>query len=949
MSTATRSGGAQAEPGPRAAPVDDVPPTTLKRYDAFISYSHAQSRAVAVALQRELERFAKPWYRSRRLRIFRDETDLAASPHLWSVIEQALAASQWLILMASSDAARSPWVRREVAWWLANRSVERILIAVTGGEVAWADDDVDWDRTDALPQELAGSFADEPLWVDLRRLVPSPSANTDLGTAGGRPVHLGDLVAEFAAPIHGRDKDSLVGEHVRQLRRTRRTVQSAVAALTVLLTVAVTAGIVAVGQRNDAVRQRDLANARRVAAQADALRERRPDLSLLLAVEALKIAPVAEAQASIAATLGRSHFAGSLPGSQDQINDVDAHPAGRTVATASSDGAVVLWDISDRLRRTRLSTLTGSAGPVEAIDFDRGGHLLAAAGPMATVLWDVTDQARPRRLAQLAGSAAVRFSPTVDVLFAAGALWDVSDRSRPVRLASVPAGAAVRDADISDDGRTLAVAARPNPTTLWDVTNPRRPSRLAEIGEPGDAVAVNADGRFLALAPRDGPAQVWRISNRARPVAAGSLAGATGTTVFDIAFSPDASTVATAEGDGTGVWSFKDPEHPVQSFRLHGHAHEVYAVTYAMGGQRLVTGGPDGVALVWSTVDQENAIQLARLGWYDAEPDILRFSRDDQTLVTAGDDDVTDIWEISDRADPVHLAAIGSAGDFTFQVDLSPDGTTMVRGVADQAPTLWDITNPSHPTRLADVGTVPGRADFAPDGRTLVRHSALSGADLWDVSRRDRPVRIGAVGPIADTVGNWAAFSPDGRTLAITGPADTELWRTADPYRPVRLSTIHGVGRGVAFRPDGRILAGVDAGSVLSLWDVTRADRPVRVGSVPGTNGGYNVVFVPDGRTVVTGSSDAVAVVWDVTNPAAPIRAGQANGHSGSVYNVAMSHDGRTLATGSSDRTVALWDMPAQVADLRSPVAVACALAGPSISRGDWEQYLPDLRRRDVC
>ena len=38
-------------------------------YDAFLSYSH---RGVAVAVQRGLERFAKPWYERRALRVFRD-------------------------------------------------------------------------------------------------------------------------------------------------------------------------------------------------------------------------------------------------------------------------------------------------------------------------------------------------------------------------------------------------------------------------------------------------------------------------------------------------------------------------------------------------------------------------------------------------------------------------------------------------------------------------------------------------------------------------------------------------------------------------------------------------------------------------------------------------------------------------------------------------------------
>lgn len=59
-------------------------------YDAFISYSHALDGAVAQALQTGLERFAKPWYQLRALRVFRDTTSLSANPGLWSSIETAL-------------------------------------------------------------------------------------------------------------------------------------------------------------------------------------------------------------------------------------------------------------------------------------------------------------------------------------------------------------------------------------------------------------------------------------------------------------------------------------------------------------------------------------------------------------------------------------------------------------------------------------------------------------------------------------------------------------------------------------------------------------------------------------------------------------------------------------------------------------------------------------------
>ena len=49
-------------------------------YNAFISYSHAADGKLAPELQRALHQFAKPWYRQRTLRIFRDKTSLSANP-----------------------------------------------------------------------------------------------------------------------------------------------------------------------------------------------------------------------------------------------------------------------------------------------------------------------------------------------------------------------------------------------------------------------------------------------------------------------------------------------------------------------------------------------------------------------------------------------------------------------------------------------------------------------------------------------------------------------------------------------------------------------------------------------------------------------------------------------------------------------------------------------------
>src|SRR5215210_6925117 len=122
------------------------------RYDAFISYSHAMDGRLAPGLESGIERFAKPWYRMRALRVFRDDTSLTATPSLWSSIQDAIDASEAFILMASPGAATSPWVAREVEHWLADRSPERLLLVLTEGELHWDEPQArfDWERTTAV-------------------------------------------------------------------------------------------------------------------------------------------------------------------------------------------------------------------------------------------------------------------------------------------------------------------------------------------------------------------------------------------------------------------------------------------------------------------------------------------------------------------------------------------------------------------------------------------------------------------------------------------------------------------------------------------------------------------------------------------------------------------------------------------------------------------------------
>ena len=181
-------------------------------YDAFVSYSHAKDKPIAAALQSVMQRLGKPWYRRRALRVFRDDTSLSATPSLWPSIEQALGNSRFLILLASPEAAASPWVNKEVSYWLDHKSADTLLIALTDGELAWdnAVGDFVWREGMPLPPVLTGRFASEPKWVDLRAYRDGADA---------RDARFIEAGADFAAAIHGMPKEDLLSQEVRQQRR----------------------------------------------------------------------------------------------------------------------------------------------------------------------------------------------------------------------------------------------------------------------------------------------------------------------------------------------------------------------------------------------------------------------------------------------------------------------------------------------------------------------------------------------------------------------------------------------------------------------------------------------------------------------------------------------------------------------------------------------------------
>jgi WD40 repeat protein len=419
-------------------------------YDVFVSYSHRLDQPVARALQSELQRYARPLFRMRALRVFRDTSNLAAAPEMWASIQSALERSDWFILMASPASAASPWVQREVAWWLENRSADHMLIALVGGDIEWGADGFDTALTDALPTELMQRTREAPRWIDLRAQAAALSDDgDDTRQAGHDPIEvhrLGDVVAEFAAPIHGRDKDTMVGDHIRYARNFRIAVRSIIATLSTLLLVAVLAAIYATRQQAVAETQATIATAGELAAESESLLQTDLATAELLAVAAYRMHPDAQTTEALfrAATYSPSlvrYLAADGP-----VTAIAGSGDGRVAVAGTQSGSVGRWavDNGDGMTVTRLP------GPVTAVATDIRGDVVAATDATSAMVWSAAQGTQVLSVAPGPDTASVAVSPSgryvaYPTLTSEGnqalAIADLTDHS--VRTVRTPAAADV--------------------------------------------------------------------------------------------------------------------------------------------------------------------------------------------------------------------------------------------------------------------------------------------------------------------------------------------------------------------------------------------------------------------------------------------------------------------------------------------------------------------------
>ena len=229
--------------------------------------------------------------------------------------------------------------------------------------------------------------------------------------------------------------------------------------------------------------------------------------------------------------------------------------------------------------------------------------------------------------------------------------------------------------------------------------------------------------------------------------------------------------------------------------------------------------------------------------------------------------------------------------------------TSYLSNVSAEDYTRWDLPDGA----IARFGK--GEIDaiqYSPDGTQLAVATTI-GIWLYDAKTYQEIDLLKGKGYSSY---RGVTFSPDGSTLATSkgGFGGIDLWDLANSTIKQELdSPIYAGSRNVLFSPDGATLASHRIKD-LFLWDVVTGKNR-KLEKHTGAVGG--IAFSPDGKILAIGSEDQTIILWDVDAGSIKHTAIKhiLQGHTDSVTSVSFSPDGKTLASGSVDNTIRFWDI----------------------------------------
>ena len=473
-------------------------------------------------------------------------------------------------------------------------------------------------------------------------------------------------------------------KQARRFKRRARIMLGLVVCLLFLLAALVVSVLYVRNERSVANREKRDATYLGLTTRAESQLASRPDVSLLLDLEAYRESPQPVAERNLVATLQSvksSAAIGLLHGHTDAVEGIAFSPSGTTLASASGDKTIRLWKVTGGAHGPLGPPLRWH-GPLYSVAFAPSGQMLASGTYNQIVVWSIPRHAEQEAIPFQGGAVnSVAYSPNGALLAAGGSngmvlLADPSRESRTM-LKAAPRGHQVRSVDFSPNGDELATTTVGG-VVLWDpATHAKLRTLIAKPGQGMYSVAFSPDGKRLAVAGSNGVIYLWNLAGGSQPRRLRS-----GSPINSIAFSRNGQTLVAGGATAVTLWNVATGRQYGQP--LTGQLAAVYSVAFNPGGTVLAAAGADRTISLWrypigarfgvpivTHTDPVRSVAFSPNGLVvasgDAYGEIVLTNRNGQELrVIPGSD--------------------GSVGDLAFD----PAGNVLAAAYADGTIRLWD-------------------------------------------------------------------------------------------------------------------------------------------------------------------------------------------------------------------------------------------------------------------
>ncbi|MCU1264674.1 MAG: hypothetical protein JWM21_992 [Acidobacteria bacterium] len=448
------------------------------------------------------------------------------------------------------------------------------------------------------------------------------------------------------------ERASSAEQLAHQRKRTRRLRLIAAGLLLMLLSMIVLAG--KVYYANFTARSGELAASSKAQLDTD------PELSLLLAIEAVNTRRTKKSIEALKAALIASQLNAVLDAkTEGRVASVAFSPDGKHVVTASWDGAARVWETKTH---NILSVLAGHGNHVNSAAFSPDGrYVLTTSQDNTARVWDGWQAGAPKIIQKLSEGGEIStaaFSPNGEYILTAGGegkvhVWtwkgDAPEEKAQLDIALALAGNAS-----ATQPSTVPATPEPSPTPSSAAT----PGVPAASATPGRifiykaAFSPDPDGNYIIVASKTRKVLVWQWRDEKNNQVKLKLSGHT-SGVYDAAFSNDGAYAVTGSDDSTAiVWDLKKPDVPKVKFNLG--TNRIRGVAFSPDGNFVATASYDRLARLWEWQQFDAVLRAAQKPEERSQPMILSghsglvicvaYSADGQFVVTGSDDGTARVW-----------------------------------------------------------------------------------------------------------------------------------------------------------------------------------------------------------------------------------------------------------------------------------------------------------------